>query len=263
MLKTRVIPTLLWKNECLVKGIGFDSWRRIGSVLPAIKVYNLRDVDELILVDIAATLEKREPDYSSVSEFSAECFVPLTVGGGVGDLDVIRKLLLSGADKITINSAAYENPEFITQAAKRFGSQCIIVSIDARRKSDGSYECHSHSGTRSTGREVGAWAAEAEKRGAGEILITSIEHDGTMKGYDLDLIRHVTQKVSIPVIASGGAGCLNDFYAAILQGKAAAIAAASIFHFTEKTPLEVKEHLRKQGIHVRGTHTDQPGKVGA
>ena len=251
MLKIRIIPTLLWKNVGLVKGSGFDSWRRIGAVLPAIKVYNMREVDELILVDISASLEEREPDYESVSEYSAECFVPLTVGGGVCNIEVIRKLLLAGADKVTINSAAFENPNLVAQAAGRFGSQCIVASIDARRSKDGSYECFSHSGTRATGKEVGIWAAEMEKRGAGEILITSIENDGTMQGYDLELVRHVTKKVKIPVIASGGAGSYEHMVRVLVEGKASAIAAASIFHFTEQTPLEAKTFLHDAGFPTR------------
>jgi cyclase len=257
MLKTRIIPTLLWKKEGLVKGVGFDSWRRIGSVLPAIKVYNLREVDELILVDISASLEQSEPDYESVGEYSAECFVPLTVGGGVRNIDIIRKLLLAGADKVTINSAAFQDPELVTQAANRFGSQCIVVSMDARRGKDGVCHCYSHSGSRPTLREAGEWAAEMEKRGAGEILITSIEQDGTMKGYDLELIRQITKRVKIPVIASGGAGCLEDFFEAIQKGKASAVAAASLFHFTETTPLDVKRHLSERGVFVRDIHSER------
>ena len=262
MLKTRVIPTLLWKNECLVKGVGFDSWRRIGTVLPAIKVYNMREVDELILVDITASQEKRQPDYESVKECSAECFVPLTVGGGVWNIDIIRKLLLSGADKVTINSAAFSSPELIGQAAGRFGSQCIVVSIDARRKNDGAYECYSHSGSRATGIEVGVWASEVERRGAGEILVTSVDNDGTMQGYDLELIRQVTNKVRIPVIASGGAGNFEHFFEAIQYGKASAVAAASIFHFTEQTPLEVKQYLTQKGILVRDIHSEKNSSFG-
>ena len=256
MLKTRVIPTLLWKNESLVKGVGFDSWRRIGTVLPAIKVYNMREVDELILVDIRASLEKREPDYESVKEYSAECFVPLTVGGGVCNIEIIRKLLLSGADKVTINSAAYENPSLITEAAQRYGSQCIVVSIDAKRQNAHSHLCFSHSGTKPTGKSAGEWAKEVEDRGAGEILITSIEDDGAMNGYDEELIQLVANKVRIPVIASGGAGNLVHFYNALQKG-ASAVAAASIFHFTETTPLEVKEYLRQHGVLVRDVHSER------
>lgn len=251
MLKVRVIPTLLWKDYGLVKGVGFDSWRRVGTVLPAIKVYNTREVDELILVDITATGEAREPDCESVAEFSAECFVPLTVGGGIRNLDHITRLLHAGADKVSINSAAHENPTLITEAANRFGAQCIVVSMDARRLPDGRHECFSHSGTKPTGKAPAAWAREVEALGAGEILLTSIERDGTMQGYDLELIQQVTAAVRIPVIASGGAGNYEHMAAAIQSGKASAVAAASLFHFTQQTPLEAKHYLAKLGIPVR------------
>jgi cyclase len=254
MLKVRVIPTLLWKDFGLVKGVGFDSWRRVGTVIPAIKVYNTREVDELVLLDITATPERRDPDYESVAELSAECFVPLTIGGGICNLDQITKLLHSGADKISINTAAYENPKVIRQAATRFGSQCVVASIDARRLPDGRYECFSYSGTKPTGTNPADWAREVEALGAGEILITSIERDGTMEGYDLELIRQVTAHVRIPVIASGGAGNFEHMLAAISMGGASAIAAASIFHFTQQTPREAKQFLARQGILVRNIH---------
>jgi len=251
MLKVRVIPTLLWKNLGLVKGIGFDSWRRVGTVLPAIKVYNTREVDELILVDITATAEERAPDYESVAEFSAECFVPLTVGGGIRTIEHITQLLRAGADKVSINTAAYENPDLVREASARFGAQCIVGSIDVRRMRDGSVVCHSHSGTRPTDRHPVAWSRELERLGVGEILITSIDRDGTMQGYDLGLIFEVASAVSIPVIASGGAGSYADMLQAITQGHASAVAAASIFHYTEQTPLEAKNYLAKEGIPVR------------
>jgi cyclase len=254
MLKIRVIPTLLWKNLGLVKGVGFDSWRRLGAVLPSVKVYNTRQVDELVFVDIAATGEGREPDYESVAEFSAECFVPLTVGGGVRSVEHVRKLLLAGADKVAINSSAYENPQLIRDTAQRFGAQCVVVSIDVRR-SNGKYECYSQSGAQATGRDPVAWAKEVEACGAGEILLTSVERDGTMEGYDLDLIRQVSSAVKIPVIASGGAGNYEHMYAAIAEGKASALAAASMFHFTEQTPIEAKRFLASKGLPVRRGHT--------
>jgi len=251
MLKTRIIPTLLWKDIGLVKGIGFDSWRRVGSIIPAIKVYNTRQVDELILVDITATAESRLPNFDIINDVSAECFVPLTVGGGVSSVENIKKLLRAGADKVSINSAAYKNPKFISEGAKLFGSQCIVASIDADKMSNGKYECFSHAGSKKTGTEVAYWAKELERLGAGEILITSIKKDGTMKGYDLQLIKAVTDVVSIPVIASGGAGCYDDMYQAIRKGNASAVAAASIFHYTEQTPLEAKEYLAGKNIPVR------------
>ena len=251
MLKVRIIPTLLWKDIGLVKGIGFNSWRRVDTVLPAIKVYNLREVDELILVDITATEQNREPDYESISEFTEECFVPMTVGGGVKTIEHIKNLLRAGADKVSINSAAFTNPELIKKGAELYGSQCIIVSIDAKKENDGSYHCYSNSGKIDTGIDVVIWAKQMEKYGAGEILLTSIDLDGTMKGYDLELIKMISDNVSIPIIASGGAGNYQDMYRAIIESNASAVAAASIYHFTEQTPKEAKKYLQGKGISVR------------
>lgn len=246
MLKTRVIPTLLWKDLGLVKGVGFDSWRRIGPVVPAIRVYNLRDVDELIVVDITATLEGRPPDLAGVRDYSSHCSVPLTVGGGIRSLDDIQGLLRAGADKVTLNSVFFENPTLVRQAAERFGAQCVVVSLDVRQ--DGL--CYTHSGTRCRGESVESCAVKAADLGAGEILLTSVEADGTMAGYSLNLIQRVSQRVNIPVIASGGAGSLPDFVAAVRSG-ASAVAAASLFHFTQTTPGQVKAALAQAGIPVR------------
>lgn len=251
MLKVRIIPTLLYKDIGLVKGVSFNSWRRVDTVLPAIKVYNMREVDELILLDITATNQDRNPDYSSIIEFSKECFVPFTVGGGIKNLQQIKELLRSGADKVAINSAAYKNINLIKEASEMFGSQCVVASIDAKKDGDGKYFCYSNSGTKFTGIEVSEWAKKLEQYGAGEILITSIEKDGTMQGYDLELIKLVTQNVDIPVIASGGAGDYEDFFEAISCGKANAVAAASIYHFTEKTPKCARAYLKSKGIPVR------------
>jgi cyclase len=251
MLKTRVIPSLLWKGPGLVKGIGFDSWRRVGTVMPAIKVYNTRDVDELVLLDIEATAADREPDFESLEEYAAECFVPLTVGGGVRTLEHIRRLLLAGADKVCINTAAYSDPELIREASKRFGAQCIVIGIDCKKMPDGAHRCFSHSGTRDTGLEAAEWARRVESFAAGEILLTSIERDGTQEGYDLELIRKVTSNVSIPVIASGGAGSYEHLAAAVKTAGASAVAAASMFHFTERTPLEAKKFMHDHGIPTR------------
>ena len=250
MLKTRIIPTLLWKDVGLVKGTGFDSWRRIGSLLPALKVYNTRQVDELIVVDITAGKENREPDYASIEDFSKECFIPLTVGGGIKSIEHIKRVLRAGADKIAINSGAYENSELIRQGADSFGSQCIVVSIDAKKEADGIYQCYSHAGTHPTGKDPVSWAIDVKKFGAGEILITSIDRDGTMSGYDVELIERISEAVDIPVIASGGAGNFEHMYLA-LQSGATAIAAASLFHFTEQTPMEAKAYLKEKGIAVR------------
>jgi imidazole glycerol-phosphate synthase subunit HisF len=250
VLKVRVIPTLLWKNPGLVKGVGFDSWRRVGTVLPAIKVYNMRDVDELIVVDIGASREGRAPEHETVADFSSYCFVPLTVGGGVTSLDQISQLLQAGADKITLNSAAFDNPQLVTAAARRFGAQCVVASVDVKCRDDGTWACVSHSGTVMTDREPVAWARELADRGAGEILITSVDRDGTMQGYDLDLIGQVSAAVSVPVIASGGAGTYQHMVEAVQAG-ASAVAAASIFHFTQQTPAEAKAALSAAGIPVR------------
>jgi len=251
MLKVRVIPTLLWKELGLVKGVGFHSWRRVGSVLPALKVYNTRDVDELVLLDISATRTQSPPDHESVSDLSDECSVPLTVGGGITDLEQIRLLLRAGADKVSINSTAYRAPELIDRSAERFGSQCIVASVDVRREPDGRYGCYSHAGTVATGRDPVSWARELERRGAGEILLTSIERDGAMVGFDIDLIASVARAVGIPVIASGGAGTYQHLVAAVLEGGASAVAAASMFHFTEATPAGARAALRQAGIPVR------------
>ena len=251
MLKIRIIPTLLWKNYGLVKGVAFNSWRRVGPVLPAIKVYNSRDVDELILVDIMASREGNEPDHDSVGDFSEECAVPLTVGGGVTSLDQILSLLHAGADKIAINTTAYSNPALIEAAASRFGAQCVVASIDARRFEDGQYSCFSHSATVDADRDPVEWAKELADRGAGEILLTSIDRDGTMLGYDLELVERVVRAVDIPVIASGGAGNYQHMIDVVKQAGASAVAAASIFHFTEQTPAGAKLAMQAAGIPVR------------
>lgn len=251
MLKVRVIPTLLWKNVGLVKGVGFDSWRRVGPVLPAIKVYNTRDVDELILVDITASVEQADPDYESIRDYARECFVPFTVGGGVTTIDHIQRLLRVGADKISINTSAYANPQLVDDAARRYGAQCVVVSIDARCIAPATYRCFSHSGTVATDRDPVEWARELEARGAGEVLITSIERDGTMQGYGLELIERVSSAVRIPVIASGGAGNYEHMREAIQVAGASAVAAASMFHFTEQTPAGAKRMLAAAGIPIR------------
>jgi len=234
----------------LVKGVGFDSWRRVGSVIQAVKIYNMREVDELIFMDITATLENREPDFALVDDCADECFMPLTVGGGVTAVDDVKRLLQVGADKVAINSAAIKDTELIKYSARNFGSQCIVVCIDVK-KIDGKYEVFSHSGTRSVGIDPVQHAINMEKAGAGEILLTSIEKDGTMKGYDLEILRKVAQAVSIPVIASGGAGNYQHMLDVLKIGGIGAVAAASIYHFTEQTPLEAKSFLHDNGVIVR------------
>lgn len=250
MLKCRVMPTLLYRDLGLVKGVAFDSRRRVGDLMQAIKVYNLREVDELAFLDITATRDGRPPDFALVDDFADECFMPLTVGGGVRTVDDVRRLLQVGADKVAVNTAAVLTQELVREVAARFGSQCIVVSIDARRV-DGGYEVVTHSGTQPAGIDPVRHANRVEELGAGEILLTSADRDGTMSGYDLELIRSVTEAVAIPVIASGGAGSYGHLAAAILEGGASAVAAASMFHFTEQTPADAKRYLRGRGIHVR------------
>jgi len=260
VLKVRVIPTLLWKQFGLVKGVGFNSWRRVGPVLPAIRVYNQREVDELMLLDIDSHTDGIEPDFESIEEFGRDCFVPLTVGGGITNMNQVQRLLRAGADKVSINTAAYSCPNLVSEVAKRYGVQCVVASIDVRF-SGGVWKCMSHAGTRDTGHEVVEWAKELEARGAGEILITSIERDGTMQGYDLPLIEIVAKSVKIPVIASGGAGNYLHLVQAIVQSGASAVAAASMFHFTEQTPAGAKNALAEAGILVRSRYVENSNKL--
>lgn len=244
------MPTLLHKGTTLVKGTAFDSWRRVGSAMQSVKVYNMRQVDELVFLDISATHDRREPDFDLIDDLADECFMPLAVGGGIGSIQHVRRLLEVGADKVVINTAAVERPELIREISDEFGSQCVVVSIDARAKTNRESEVYVESGTRPTGRNPVSVAENAEKLGAGEILVTSIDRDGTMSGYDLHLIRAVSEAVTIPVIASGGAGNY-DHMAEALRAGASAVAAASLFHFTEQTPLEAKRHLRELGFPTR------------
>jgi cyclase len=251
MTKIRVMPTLLFKDVGLVKGVAFDSWRRVGSAMQAVKVYNMREVDELVYLDITATGDGRAPDFETIDDLADECFMPLTVGGGVRSVEHVRRLLKVGADKVAINTAAVEQPMLIREIADRFGSQCVVVSIDARRRTDGTYEAYIHAGRRATGRDPAALAKDAEALGAGEVLVTSIDRDGTMQGYDVELTRLVSDAVSIPVIASGGAGTYAHMAEVLRAGGASAVAAASLYHFTEQTPLGAKQYLRESGFPVR------------
>ena len=245
------MPTLLHKDIGLVKGKRFDSWRHIGSALQAVKVYNMRQVDELTFLDISATPERREPDYELIDDLADECFMPLTVGGGVKTTEHCRRLLSVGADKICINTAAVEHLDFVEEAARQFGSQCISISIDVKVDSSDRYQVVTHCGSCPTSLNPVDYARTVEARGAGEILLTSIDRDGTMSGYDVELTSKVSKAVSIPVIASGGAGNYFHMLDVLTRGGASAVAAASIFHFTEQTPMEAKRFLKESGIPVR------------
>lgn len=245
------MPTLLYKDLGLVKGEGFDPWRRVGGAMQAVKVYNMRGVDELVFLDITATLEDRQPDLDLIDDLADECFMPLTVGGGVRDERDVRALLKVGADKVSLNTAAIETPDLVKVCAERYGSQCIVVSIDARREESGAWQVYTHSGKKPAGLDPVTAARRAAEAGAGEILLTSIDRDGTMQGYDLDLLRTVSEAVAIPVIASGGCGSYQHMGEALRSGGAAAVAAASIFHFTESTPAEAKRFLAADGFPVR------------
>jgi cyclase len=227
----------------------------VGTLLPAIKVFNNRDVDELIILDINATRTNAEPDYQSLSDLSEECFVPLTVGGGIKNIENVKNLLKAGADKICINSATYDCIEIVSNISSYFGSQSVVVSIDAKKVSDNKWVCYSHSGTREIIKSPSEWAKELADMGAGEILITSIDNEGMMEGYDIPLICSVTESVNIPVIASGGAGNYQHFFEAIDKAGASAVSAASMFLFTEQTPREAKDFLLQLGVPVRTNFT--------
>lgn len=247
MLKLRIIPCLTIKHNRLVKSVQFCEHRNIGSYIAAARVFNARDVDEMVVLDLDAAVFGINPKL--LQEITKECFMPLTLGGGIRTTEDIRLLLRLGADKIAVNTEALKDPSLIKHASAQFGSQCIVVSIDAKKTDDG-YEVYGSGGTAKTGRSPEAWAKEAEALGAGEIFLTSIDHDGVMDGYDTDLIKRVSEVVHIPVIASGGAGKAEDFLEAVQSG-ASALAAASIFQYTEVTPLAIKTHLAGHGIETR------------
>ena len=249
MLKKRIIPTLLMKNMGLVKDVGFKSTRRVGSILPQIKIYNLREVDELIILDITATISKNEIDFNEIAGFAKYNFVPLTVGGGIKKLKQIEKLLSIGADKISINTISYYDDKFIKEAVYNFGSQCIVGSVDYRLI-ENKRVCFSHSGQINENKDLENWISELEQLGVGELLITPINLDGTMNGYDIEMLEKIRTKVSLPIICSGGCGSYKDMLKAIKAGSDA-VAAASIFHFTELTPYGAKLFLSEKNIPIR------------
>lgn len=250
MLKTRIIPTLLYKDFGLVKGKGFDSRRAIGSAIQAIKVFNLRAVDELVFLDVTATLQEREPDYELIDELADDCFMPFTVGGGIRSVSHVGRLLEVGADKVAIGTAAVEEPAVLAETAKQFGSQCVVAVIDVARDDVGSPTVKTRSGTFPTERDPVDLARCCEDMGAGEILLQSIDRDGTMTGYDLEILESVAEAVSIPVIASGGAGKYDHLVEALRAG-ADAVAASAMFQFTEQTPLAARARLAGAGFPVR------------
>ena len=250
MLKHRIVPTMLYSRTGLVKSVRFDPSRRVGAAAQAIGVYNLREVDELVFLDIAARADGRIPDLGLIDELADNCFVPFTVGGGIRSVEDVRALLQVGADKVTVNTGFVERPALVREIADAFGGrQCVTVSMDARRTANG-YEVFTHCGATATGHAPMALAAAAQDAGAGEILLTAIDRDGTMEGYDTELIALVAGAVSVPIVASGGAGEYAHMADAFRAG-ASAVAASSIYHFTEMTPLGAKTWLAGQGFPMR------------
>lgn len=250
MLKTRIIPCLDVDNGRVVKGINFENLIDAGDPVSQAEFYYEEGADELCFLDITATHENRDTIFEVVKDVAKKCFIPLTVGGGVKNIEDFSKLMLSGADKVSINSGAIKNPQLITEAAKKFGSQAVIVAIDAKKNHEGEYEIFTHGGRKSTGINALKWAKESQELGAGEILLTSMDKDGTKSGYDLELLNLISSDVEIPVIASGGVGNLQDLADGVKNG-ADALLAASIFHFRQYSVKEAKDFLKKEKIAVR------------
>jgi cyclase len=251
MLKKRIIPCLDVKDGRVVKGINFVNLKDAGDPVEQAKIYDKGGADEICFLDITASSENRKILLDKVSETAKSCFVPLTVGGGISSIEDIKNLLLAGADKVSINTAAVENYNFIKESSIRFGSQCIVIAIDAKKVRNNKWEIFTHGGRNSTGIDVIEYARIAEKNGAGEILLTSMDKDGTKTGYDLELTKKVSNLVSIPVIASGGVGNLDHLYQGFKEGLASAVLAASIFHYGEYSILEAKKFLTAKGIPIR------------
>jgi len=251
MLKMRVIPCLDVKDGRVVKGVNFVDLVDAGDPVEQARIYDAEGADELCFLDITASAEDRATLYDAVQRTAEQCFMPLTVGGGVRTVNDIRKLLLAGADKTSINTAAVARPDFVREAAEKFGSQCIVVAIDAKQSGVGKWEVFTHGGRRGTGIDAVAWARRMAAMGAGEILLTSMDRDGTKSGFDIPLTRAVADAVRIPVIASGGVGTLQHLVEGIRDGHATAVLAASIFHFGEFRIADAKACLAKAGIAVR------------
>ena len=250
MLKNRIIPCLDVKNGRVVKGINFVDLKDAGDPVEQAKIYSDGGADEICFLDITASNENRNTIYEVVEKTSKKCFVPLTVGGGVRSIEDINKLLNSGADKVSINTAAVNNPKLVDESSKKFGSQCIVVAIDAKKKDD-KWKVFTHGGRNETDIDVIEYAKQMEDSGAGELLVTSMDRDGTQIGYDIDLIKKISSKVNIPLIASGGVGNLDHLVEGIKLGNANAVLAASIFHYGKHSVLEAKQYLESKGIPVR------------
>jgi len=251
MLKMRVIPCLDVKDGRVVKGVNFVDLVDAGDPVEQAKIYDREGADELCFLDIAASAEDRATLYDVVARTAEQCFMPLTVGGGVRSVEDIRRLLLAGADKASINTAAVARPDFVKEAAEKFGSQCIVVAIDAKQAGPGQWQVFTHGGRRATGIDAVAWAKQMAACGAGEVLLTSMDRDGTKSGFDIALTRAVADAITIPVIASGGVGTLDHLVAGIRDGHATAVLAASIFHFGTYRVAQAKAHLAAAGIAVR------------
>ena len=251
MLKVRIIPCLDVKDGRVVKGVNFVDLRDAGDPVEQARIYDAAGADELTFLDITASHENRDTILDVVARTAEQCFMPLTVGGGVRTIEDIRRLLLAGADKVSINSAAVARPEFVREAAEKYGDQCIVVAIDARQSAPGRWEVFTHGGRKGTGLDAVSWAERMAELGAGEILLTSMDRDGTRGGYDLALTRAVSDAVPVPVVASGGVGTLDHLVQGVVEGGASAVLAASIFHFGEFTIAEAKAALARAGVPVR------------
>ena len=251
MLKVRIIPCLDVDRGRVVKGVNFVDLIDAGDPVEQARVYDAAGADELCFLDITASHENRETIFDVVARTAEQCFMPLTVGGGVRTTDDIRKLLLAGADKVSINTAAVHNPDFVREAAEKFGTQCIVVAVDAKATSPDKFEIFTHGGRKETGLDAIEWAVRMQELGAGEILLTSMDRDGTKQGFNLPLTRAVSDALTIPVIASGGVGTLDHLVEGVTEGHASAVLAASIFHFGTYTIAEAKAHMKAAGVAIR------------
>ncbi|MBL8629923.1 MAG: imidazole glycerol phosphate synthase subunit HisF [Rhodospirillaceae bacterium] len=251
MLKIRVVPCLDVKDGRVVKGVNFVDLKDAGDPVEQARLYDAEGADELCFLDITASSENRDTLFDVVARTAEQCFMPLTVGGGVRTTEDIRKLLLAGADKVSINTAAVKNPEFVKEAAEKFGNQCIVVAVDAKQTGPDKFEIFTHGGRNATGIDAVAWSKRMAEYGAGEILLTSMDRDGTKAGYNIPLTRAVADAVPVPVIASGGVGTLDHLVAGVREGHATAVLAASIFHFGQYTIRQAKAHLSQAGLPVR------------